>query len=389
MPSSRVTVAHVHRVYLNLTENWIYRQVRFLRDVRSIFVAKRPANLDQFPWPDVFLLADEPRLAREWNRLLFNLRGWFPYYRRVCREQGVGLLHAHSGAIGRDSVALAGSLGVPLVTSFYGYEMSAHPEGVEGLRRVYRRLFARGAAFVAEGPYAAAQLVRLGCPPVRVHIHRLGIDPEEIEMRPRRPEPEGEFRVLMAARFDEKKGLPDGLEAFCRVARDEPRLRLTLVGDAGPPKEEQAVKAEILRILERHAAVRHRVELTGFVPMARLRELGYSHHLFVHPSIHASNGDAEGGHPVVLTEMAAAGMPIVSTRHCDIPEVVVDGETGWLCAEHDVDCLERAIREACARPERLAGMGRRARALVERKYDARRDTLDAVYAKVLGPGAGG
>lgn len=383
MTISRPTVAHIHRIYLNLTENWIYNQVRFLRAVRSIFVAKRPANRDQFPWDPVYLLWDRPRLEREWNRVAYHLLGYYPLYRRICRAEGVDLLHAHSGVQGVQSLRLAESLGLPLLTSFYGYELTVHRKGDEGLRRMYQALFSHGAACIAEGPAARQRLIELGCPPERAWIHRLGLDMRDYPLVERRPADTGRLRVLMAARFDEKKGLPYGMEAFCRVARHEPGLELTVVGDASEAPEQQRIKRELYDLVRRYD-VQDRVRFTGFLPVAELRGLALDHELLLHPSVRASNGDSEGGHPVVLTEMAATGMPIIATWHCDIPEVVVDGETGWLCTERNVEELEAALADAWARRADFPAIGRRARVLVETKYDGRANTLDSVYLRVLG-----
>jgi colanic acid/amylovoran biosynthesis glycosyltransferase len=129
--------------------------------------------------------------------------------------------------------------------------------------------------------------------------------------------------------------------------------------------------------------MQERVRFTGFVPLAELDAMARTHHLLMHPSVHAAGGDAEGGHPVVMTQAAATGMPILGTRHCDIPEVVEPGRTGWLVPERDVDALTAALLDVAARPDVLPAYGRAARALVEAKYDARRDTLDTVYDAVL------
>lgn len=383
MGEIRPTVAQdVGAVYLNQSENWIYHQVRHLEQHRSIFLAKRTANLELFPWEPVYSLRQLGRARRQWNRFARNLLGYFPLFASACRREGVRLLHAHNGLNGMRAVRLARILGVPLVTSFYGRDMYFHPSGEAGLRRAYRSLFARGTAFIVEGPAAGAKLVRLGCPPERIHIHRLGVEPDTIEFLPRAPVGDEPLKVLMAARFVEKKGFPYGVEAFCRVAREEPRLRLTIVGDAGEAPAEVRIR-ERLQALVQDYQVADQVSHIGFVTRPSLHELAREHHLFLHPSVQASDGDAEGGHPVVLTEMAAAGMPIIATRHCDIPEVVIDGETGWLCAERSVDDIAAALREAVSRPELLLARGRRARRLVESKYDLRSQTLDGIYGEVL------
>jgi colanic acid/amylovoran biosynthesis glycosyltransferase len=306
--TQRPTVAQIHDTYLNLTENWIFHQVRFIRTARSIFLAKWTANLDQFPWDPVYALPGRGTLGRQWNGAVRNLLGFYPYFREVCRREGVNLIHTHSGSVGRRMLPLAQTLKVPLLTSFYGWEMFVHPQGVAGLRREYRRLFAFGAGFIAEGPAAAEQLVRIGCPAAKLELHRLGVDPAEIPFTERGPGQDGSFRVLMAARFDEKKGLPYGVEAVCRVARENGRIRLTVVGDASSQPKEQKIREKLHELVERFG-MSERVQFTGFLSNPELHALAPAHHLFLHPSVRAENGDSEGGHPVVLTEMAATGLP--------------------------------------------------------------------------------
>ena len=65
--------------------------------------------------------------------------------------------------------------------------------------------------------------------------------------------------------------------------------------------------------------------------------------VLIHPSVTATDGDSEGGAPTILLEAQAIGTPIVTTRHADIPHVVPGGPGVWLCDEHDVDALGRAL----------------------------------------------
>lgn len=383
MRESRPAVAHlVGKVYLKASENWIYRQVCALTTVRSIFLAKRRENTETFPWEEVYTIDALPAPARAFHAVARELLGYFPLHRAACRRAGVRLLHAHFGVNAARALPLAQSLRVPLLASFYGRDMFHHPEGVAGLRRSYRRLFVEGSGFIVEGPAAREQLVRIGCPPDKIHVHRLGVDPGQTPLSLRQSSTDGPMRVLMAARFTEKKGLSYGVEAFCRVAAEHPRLQLSIVGDADGSEAEQAIRQQIHDRVA-GSGLADRVRFTGFLPNTELHAFAREHHIFMHPSVHATDGDAEGGHPVVLTEMAAAGMPIIATRHCDIPEVVVDRRTGWLCEERNVDELEAALREAIAEPDRLPEYGRNGRSLIEEKYDIRRQTLDRVYAAHL------
>jgi len=67
-------------------------------------------------------------------------------------------------------------------------------------------------------------------------------------------------------------------------------------------------------------------------------------HLFLSPSVTAADGDTEGGAPVAIIEAAATGLPVVASLHADIPEVIRDGETGWLVKDGEqlADVVDRA-----------------------------------------------
>jgi colanic acid/amylovoran biosynthesis glycosyltransferase len=374
-------VAQIVRTYLPLSENWIYEQARILERYRSVFASRRIANLHTFPFVPVYSVAQRSLPVRLWERAQRKRKGYSPFFADVCTQEQAVIMHAHGGGIATASVSTARHLGLPLVTSFYGVDMWQHPEGAAGLRRKYADVFAYGTLFLAEGPAAGAQLARIGCPPDRIIVHRLGVDVARIPLRPRSLEDGSALRVLMAARFIEKKGLPYGVEAFSRVAKGHPSMRLTIVGKASAARYRH-VAAELQQIARRHG-VENQIEMMGFIPREKLRELADQHHILLHPSVQAKSGDAEGGHPVVMTMLAAGGMPILATYHCDIPEVVQDGVTGWLCAERDVDCLEAALRSIVKDPALLQEMGRRARKLVEEKYDIRTNRLDPVYDRVL------
>ena len=86
----------------------------------------------------------------------------------------------------------------------------------------------------------------------------------------------------------------------------------------------------------------------GYQPHSTFLREAYENHIFISPSITANDGDTEGGAPVSIIEMAASGMPIISTRHCDIPNVVIDNKTGWLTKERDAkgiyNCLKWIIK---------------------------------------------
>lgn len=375
------TVIQVVRTYLPLPENWIYEQVRHLERYHAAFAAKSTANLDTFPYEPIYSVSESPLYVRLLDREIRRRAGYSPYFSRVIEHEKASILHAHGGGIATFVVRSADRCGVPMVVSFYGTDMWRHPEFEAGLRRKYAMVFRFGALFLAEGPAAAAQLIRIGCPEDRVVIHRLGVDVAAIPFRPRWLDDGRKLKVLMASRFVEKKGIPYAVEGFCRVARDNPGIRLTVVGDSGSRKDSK-VRKEI-ECVARHHGVARQVTILGFMGREQLRELAEHHHILLHPSVQAATGDSEGGHPVVMTMLAASGMPILATRHCDIPEIVLDGETGWLVAERNVGEIEGRLRDLVKDPSMLSAFGSSARRLVEAKYDIGSIRLDSVYDRVL------
>lgn len=381
-PLDRPAVGQLFNRYLPITENWIWEQLRQLRDFRPVVLARRTDNLAAFPLASVHSAGAQPRWRRAASRVREAVAGYTPLHVAAARAEGVRLMHAHFGPVAAWGVTLAARIGVPLIASFYGFDLGRHPRGRAGLSARYARLFERGAAFVVEGPAAGRRLLALGCPEERIVVHHLGVDPDRIPFRQRSRAPGEPLRVLMAARFTEKKGLTYGLEAIARALAEGASLSATVVGDAGRGAADQRVKRELHALVERHG-LDDRVRFTGRVPVDEYRRLLYEHDVLLQPSVEAADGDCEGGLPVSLIEAAASGMALIGTRHSDIPEVVKPGVTGWLCDERDVAGLTDALMKAAENADRLALLAAGGRRLIEAEYDARRATLDPVYARVL------
>lgn len=223
------------------------------------------------------------------------------------------------------------------------------------------------------------ELIQLGCPPEKASLHRLGVEVDTIRFQTRSWNRNEPYRVLIAGSFREKKGIPYALEALGRLRHETP-LEVTVIGDAGSAAE----KSRILEIIARQGLT-DCVKLLGFQPHRVFFEESYRHHLFLSPSVTAASGDTEGGAPVSLIEMVATGIPVVSSFHCDIPEVVLHGQTGWLAPERDVDGLVAAIRQWLANPDRWDSMVRAGREHVERNYASttQAELLSGLYRKAL------
>ncbi|MDB5100820.1 MAG: putative colanic acid biosynthesis glycosyl transferase [Cyanobacteria bacterium RYN_339] len=377
----RPVVLHAVREYLPLTENWIYEQIRQASGFFPVVVCDQKSNDRAFPLGDVFANS-ELRFARA-HHLLNQLHrkvlyaNWPGSYGGVVSTYQPRLIHAHFGDRGVLMLGTAKRHKIPLVTTFYGYDVSKMPLEAKWQPRL-RWLFEEGDMFLAEGPAMRRRLIALGCPEEKAHVHHLGVDPRRILFSPRQAPAAGPMRVLMAASFREKKGLIYGLEAFARLAqRRRGQVQLTIIGD-GPLKEE-------LRALASEMKVMPFIRWLGYQPHDVFLREASACHLFMAPSVVASDGDTEGGAPVSIIEAQATGLPVLATTHADIPEVTLPGVSAFLVPERDVDALEERLEYMLDHPEIWAAMGMAGRAHVQKEFDSfnQGKRLEALYRQIM------
>ena len=137
-------------------------------------------------------------------------------------------------------------------------------------------------------------------------------------------------------------------------------VEYTIAGD-GPLKSS-------LEALGSELGVADRIDFTGSVDSDEVAALYNCSDIFLLPSIVASDGDTEGI-PMVLMEAMATGLPVVSSIHSGIGELVVDGQSGFLVRERDVEDLADRLAALLDNPEARPRMGRRGRQFVQDNYE--------------------
>ncbi|NUM44918.1 MAG: glycosyltransferase [Anaerolineales bacterium] len=369
---ARPVVAHLHRAYLALSETFIYQYLTHLHRYRPIMLARRTENRANFPFEPVYAVADQARLVQGWNYLALKAWGHQPYFLKILRQQKPALLHAHFGPEGVNALSLRRALNVPLVTVFYGKDMSQLPR-MASWRRAYQRLFSEGDGFLVEGSHMKRELAALGCPEQKIHLSHIGVDTTKFSFKPRTLAPHEPCRLLMCGRLVEKKGVAYALEALAKVIDEFPNAQLRVVGD-GP------LRAELEALIRTRNLSAH-AHILGYLSHDEYAREVENAHLFLVPSVRAADGDSEGGAPTVVLEAQAAGLPILGSTHADIPEVVGVKEPGFLVPERDADALARNLRVMLANPHRWPEWGMVGRKHVEAEYDIRRvaQTLETIY----------
>lgn len=382
--SNKKIVAHSLHTYLFRTGSWIYSQIVNAKKFHPLVIATRKQNIEVFPWDDAHFLSDLSPFRRFFEREYAKLTDfYYPWAYRLLKERDIALVHSHFGNRGYFDLKLKERLRVPQVTMFYGHDASMMALDPRWRRR-YHELFSRCELILAEGNHMRQVLIGLGARPDRVIVQHLGVDLDKITFIPRKPEDGRPVKILIASTFRDKKGITYCLEAFANVAKKHRTVHLSIIGDAGRSDREQAYKKEVLAVI-RNRGIADRVTMFGFLDYPAFIEEAKKHDIFLSHSVVGSDGETEGGAPVTLIEMSAYGMPVLATLHCDIPEVIVDGKSGFLVPERDVDALTQRLEYLIEHPELWEQMGRAGREHVEQEYDAKKQAarLEQIYSDLI------
>jgi colanic acid/amylovoran biosynthesis glycosyltransferase len=316
-------------------------------------------------------LATEPRLtlqtldAREYGCQATSLSALYRLATLLAAAKQYDVLHAHFGPVA-NSFRFARSLWrAPLVVTFHGYDFCAVPR--EEGPNVYQHLFRTVDAVTVNSEYTRAKVIELGCAAQRIHSLHVGLNLDQFRFRDRVRHPNEPVRILSVGRLVEKKGIEYSIRAVASVRQKHPDLRYDIIGD-GPlkPSLEQLIS---------ELGLGQNVTLHGSRDSVFVQERMAEAHLFMLTSVTAADGDQEGT-PVSLMEAHASGLPVLSTRHSGIPEVVLDGASGFLLQERDVQGLAEKTHYLIEHPEICRAMGARGRQHVEDQFDIRKLNRD-------------
>lgn len=367
--SKKIDILHSYYLWLPLTMSWLYNQVKYLPEqVRSEIYCDRRDSESGYELPNIHCLGDQSLLYSRFNVYLrkAGLGKFSGHLRKTLRSSSYDLIHAHFGNMAWEIMPAAKAEQLPMVVTFYGLDVSYLPRQRPIWYKRYPRLFDYTSLVLCEGPHMKEKVRELGCPPEKIRVHHLGIELDSIPYKTRKPDSEI-TRILIAGSFREKKGISYALEAIKQLVNDH-KIAVTVIGDAIKNDINNKEARKIYELLKAPELKPHLTHL-GFQPHGRLIEEAMNHHIFLSPSVTASDGDTEGGAPVVLTEMTATGIPVVSTSHCDIPNVIQHNKNGLLAEERDADQLAAHLRYLIENPQLWESMGKNGRQMAVNNFD--------------------
>ncbi len=285
------------------------------------------------------------------------------------------IVHCHFGPNGIIGVLLK-SVGISgkYITSFYGYDVSSYVRRYG--KNSYKELFEKGDLFLPISEYMKNELIYLSCPEEKVIIQYMGIDISKFKFKSWHFVQGGKTNILTIARLVEKKGLIYSIKAVARVIQKYSNIEYKIVGD-GPLKD------ELINLIKELKA-EDKIKLLGSRNSSEIVLLLERSHIFLLSSVTAASGDMEGM-PVSIMEAQAMGLPVISTYHSGIPELIQDGKSGFLVSEKDVDALAQKIEYLIEHPEIWPEMGKVGREFVEKKCDTRKLTqnLTRIYQGLI------
>jgi glycosyltransferase involved in cell wall biosynthesis len=248
------------------------------------------------------------------------------------------------------------SASVSLVAHFHGFDVSKAAV-LAAHRSTYPKLFEYAHRTIAVSEFMKKQLLAIGAPADKIDVIPCGVDTRAFSgADPANSHP----RLLMVGRLVEKKDPVLVIRAFAMAAVTNGAAKLVVIGD-GP------LRAEVEREVSERGLT-GRVELKGARGRAEVRTEMLRARAVVQHSRTAGSGDTEG-QPVSLMEAASCGLPIVSTRHAGIPELVVDGQTGFLTDEGDETEMTAAMVRLLDDPALAARLGRAGAARARAQFD--------------------
>ncbi|MGB8287828.1 colanic acid biosynthesis glycosyltransferase WcaL [Rhizobium ruizarguesonis] len=282
------------------------------------------------------------------------------------------VIHCHFGPAGRVVAHLKklGLINVPMTTVFHGYDITQY---TDGRPEIYRELFEQADLLLPISDLWRRRLIDLGAPPEKITTIRLGIDCNAFNYKLRTIPAGQRMRFITIGRMTEKKGHRFAIQAFSQLVSRRPDLDLSLdiVGD-GPLFGDMQSLAEA-------SGHSNRIQFHGGLPHQEIKRLLDEAHIFVLPSVTAADGDMEGI-PVSIMEAMAMGLPVISTRHSGIPELVSREESGLLVPESDTEALSSAMEQLVTNPTLIQTMGLQGRRIVEEQFNEEKQTRELLLS---------
>jgi colanic acid/amylovoran biosynthesis glycosyltransferase len=269
------------------------------------------------------------------------------------RQHRVDCILAEYGMNGADICPIARELGIPLIVHFHGHDAHRIPD-VLPYQDKYKEMFEYAQTIISVSHLMTRKLTELGAPANKILYNPYGAREYFFDVKP-------DYRPTLIAvgRFAEIKAPYLTVAAFREALQQVPDARLVMIGDGH--------LLECCRSLAIAWKIADCIKFTGPLTHDQFLPLLSQACGFVQHSVTPSWGDAEGT-PNSVLEAQAAGLPVISTRHAGICEAVVDGKTGFLVEERDINGMATHMIRLLRDSQLARTMGTEARSHTKTHY---------------------
>ena len=237
-------------------------------------------------------------------------------------------------------------LHIPLIVHFHGYDASKKSIILENDN--YKKSFEYASYIIAVSKKMYNDLLTFGCPESKLILNTYGPNPKFYEVNSLFDNEQ----FIAVGRFVNKKAPYYLLLSFAEVIKEFPNAKLIIAG-----------KGDLwntCKNLSVALGLEKNVSLPGVISPGQFQKYLSESLTFVQHSVIAEDGDSEGT-PVAILEACAAGLPVISTNHAGIPDVIIDGETGLLVNEHDYKAMASKIKYILNEKDLAKRMGENSR----------------------------
>lgn len=347
------------------TETFIYHQVSYLKNYYRIHLVASDFSSDE---RHDFIELNKVKLNKYeglFHKFLFKIKGnkieeKYSFYnsfqiKKLVRKEKIKLIHAHFGNDAIRILPFAKKNNIPLIVTFHGYDATG------SLRHQYyksqlQQLFEYASKIIIVSRHMMDTL-SLHNWKDKVVILPCGIDVDNFS--PFEKTTNNKLLILHSGRLVNKKGVPDLIDVFARLHKENKEIQLRILGD-GPQLTLCRQKVDELSLTDA-------VIFLGSQPLSSVKNELNDADIFVLNSRIDEKGNMEGT-PVSLLEAMSMGKAVVSTYHAGIPDVVQNNINGLLVPEKDNDALEKAINFLINNEDQRKKLGVEARSTVVNRY---------------------
>ncbi len=300
-----------------------------------------------------------------WGSVFFHIKYIFykntlsrPQYAFKCylKKHNIQVVLAEYGTTGAQIYSICRQLKIPLIVHFHGSDASTKDVLLKN-KNAYQEMFLTAKYIIGVSKVMITKLKQLGVPDNKLIYNTYG--PNESFLKINNHHQSKTKLFVSIGRFVDKKAPYYTIIAFSKLLKKHPNAKLIMGGD-GP------LLATCIN-LANYLNIKNKVEFPGPLSHNKVKEFMSLATAYVQHSITAINGDMEGT-PVGIIEASAAGLPVISTNHAGIPDVIIHNKTGLLCEEHDYNKMAEHMIWIIENPEKAIEMGKEGKINIKNNF---------------------